>query len=85
VAAEREYTRFDFAAASLFLVTPEAWLELERKVFPRKTVALNSELEAVHKYKPMTLDVEWAAFRLAYVGQQYVIPEMHPIYRIIHH
>jgi hypothetical protein len=83
VAAERTWKRFDFAAASLFLVPPEAWLELERKVFPRKTVSLSPQLERILANKSTTLDVVWAQYRIPYAGQQYVIPETHPIFALL--
>lgn len=84
VGAERDYRRFDFSAAGLFLVPPEAWLELEAQVFPRKTVALNPELERIHAHKSITLESAWAQFRLEYSGGAYSIPTQHPIYSLIY-
>jgi hypothetical protein len=75
--------RFDFALAGMFLVPPEAWLALEAAVFPRKTVSLSPQLERVHEHKSITLESAWAEYRLPYVGQKYIVPEHHPVYKIL--
>ncbi len=84
IAGERSYSRFNYSKAGLFLVPPEAWLELEAAVFPRKTVALNPELERIHEHKAITLDSVWSQYRLEYSGDSYSIPQHHPIYNLIY-
>lgn len=83
VAADRQASRIDYAKSGMFLVPPEAWLELEAKVFPRKTVALSPELERIQAHKLVTIESEWPQYRLTYSGGQYHIPTIHPIVRIM--
>ena len=84
VAASRDRDeRFDYEAAGLFLVPPQAWLGLEAKVSPRKTVALSPTLERIIANRSITLESEWQVYRLAYEGGRYRIPVTHPIYSLI--
>lgn len=80
----REKGRIQYKDASLFLVPPEAWLALEAKLGGRMTCALNADLEAEHAYKGITLDVEFAAFRLDYTDGAFVIPPSHPFHNYIY-
>ncbi len=87
VYSERQPTgRVMQAKASLFLVSPEAWIELEAKVGPlgRKTVALTPELEiSDHQFKAFALSEQWARYALVYNEGGWHIPPEHPYWEAL--
>lgn len=83
VGDERDYDRFSFERAGLFIVQPGDVLSLEARLSGRKTVALTPELEREHAYKSITLDRVWTHLRLPYHKGAFVLPETHPLHPIV--
>jgi hypothetical protein len=69
--------------ASLFLIPPPAYMEVENRLNGRRTLALTADLEREHAYKTITADKEFAPYRLEFRGGLFHIPEHHHIYRTL--